>query len=186
MALLRRLLSKTRVGWTGMVPAIAEELDAWRRTWFGWCLDGFQHIKVEEHYSFNIAKGQLADEGELLVTACQLHLISSFVTHRDYLPVDKTRDFVWMLARHVWGDRAPDHLPYTFRYGGLESGEESALYRFCSDLAEYITGSKHACEVATLLAPGVPTFVAATFATVAYAFGDDKIVTEIEGPFTTS
>jgi hypothetical protein len=97
--------------------------------------------------------------------------------HR-YIPPDQGRDFADLLFAQVCGSDLESTLQYFARYERADRG--SSLFRFSSDVAEYITGNNAPLMEAMTLGGSAPILAHLSHMVLAGSFNDQRTVQSLQ------
>jgi len=181
MGIFSKLLGNrpNREHWGLISLNIAKGLEEVRKIWFDSCVKLLQDSTEKNSLDFDLVNIRLEREGELAIKAYQLLLVSNCLAKHTYIPPLQGKDFADILYAQVCGTQVEKILSFLSRYHEVaESGTQ--LFRFCSDVAKYISGNEAPLAESTLLGSTLLPFAIMNHIVVASCFGDDKTVKKLE------
>ena len=123
-----------REDWANISLCIAQGLKESRKIWFNSCVQILGNLKESEE----VVNSELGGEAELAIKTWQLYQASGFLPA--YISESDGRDFADILYAQVCGTELLECMSYLKRYREVEDNS-TILFRFCSDVAKYITGN---------------------------------------------
>lgn len=133
--------SPDRKLWFSISTNISLELKDLREFWFDYCIKTINHRRQStniNHVNFNTELKGVAD---IAIKAYQLYLSSTFIAQHTYIDLSVGKEFADILYAQVCGTEIKECMVYFERYMEL-NGNSTQLFRFSSDVANYITGKE--------------------------------------------
>lgn len=156
-----------RSQWAIIVNKITVGLEEVCLSWFESCVDIYQE-------TFTFKNRTLDVNGLRSVKAYQLYWIDGYMAQHQYISPKYSQEFCDLLFAQVCGSDLENIDTYFIRYN-ITDGSAS-LFRFCNDMAEYITGEKNSVHLAMALMPITSLLCNLTLIVLAESFGDQRAV----------
>jgi hypothetical protein len=150
--------------------------------WFTNCIQSLNKASQEGgigDWKIVLKRTELGGFAARAITAYQMYLASAFLAQRKYVPLRDGKDFADFLWTQLCGSQLPVCMQFLERYIEV-AGDSTQLFRFCSDVARYITDQEAPLAEAGILATLDPYLVGMTNMVIAGAFNDRDAVSQIE------
>ncbi len=180
MGFLDKILGRAapdRTQWGEIVNSITLGLKQVRENWFKSCVDSLESASTDDN-PIAIKQRTLGGDALRAANAYQLFLVSSYLAQHRYIPPDQGRDFADLLFAQVCGSDLETTIHYFARYQQADGG--SSLFRFTSDIAEYITGNKAPLMEAMALGVSTPILAHLSHMVLAVSFNDQSTVQSLQ------
>jgi len=158
--------------WMSICGRIANGLSEVRRSWFDACVDlmAAEFAKPGVGNEFIVVNLEIGGRADQAIRAQQLLICSGKLAGEGYISPRNGRDFADVLFAAVCGGELGACMTLFARYSEVEGG--TRLFRFCGDVAGYMTEEESPLAQATTLAPMITPLTVGTCYVVAEAFGD--------------
>lgn len=171
----------SRDKWSTISTDIAKGLEEVRKRWFETGVSLLEEArKGEKPLEIKIVCRTLGGEADFAIKAYQLLLTSGFLAQHSYIPRSEGKDFADILYAQVCETTVQETMLYLERYNEVQDDRGTQLFRLASDIARYITGSEAHLAESMILVSTIPIYVDFTHIVVAYAFGDQDTVRELQ------